>query len=200
MAKKARKWSNLDGQLPEEPKPLSEREVKIRVEVDKLRGMAVDNDTGELIPAKTMRELAADYAGLVEEESFEDLAQKKRSVKYEALERVIYDELRRVQELSGQDMWRGEGQTFSPKFSPIPVITDMAALEAWIEANGYEYLYTIDGGRLKNLVVEALDTDAAAAMSPAERAALKPGEAASGQPPPGVSVFLRKGVNRTETK
>lgn len=200
MAKKARKWSNLEGQLPEEPKPLTDREVAIRAETDKLRGEAVDPDTGQLYPAKTMKELAEDYASLVEEEDFEDLAHKKRSVNYEALERVMLAELQRVQEFSGQDMWRGEGQTFSPKFVVIPVITDMVALEAWIEEKGYEYLYEIGSGKLKNLVIEALDTDAAAAMTPAERANLKPGEAASGQPPPGVSVFLRKGVNRTASK
>ena len=200
MAKKARKWSNLEGQIPEEPVVLSEREQKIRDECDKLRGFAVDPTTNEPIAAKSMKELAQEYASLVEEESFEELAQKTRSVQYEALERVIYGELQRVKDMSGQDMWRGEGQTFSPQFSVIPIISDKAALEQWIEENGYEYLYEIHSGRLKNLVVEALDTDAAAVLTPAERANLKPGQPASGQPPPGVSVFLRKSVHRTETK
>src|ERR1041385_3404928 len=117
---KKRKWSNLAGQVPDEPKPPTERELKIRTRCDELRGLALDPD-GRPVPAKSMRDLAADYAALVEEESFEELAAKKRSVEYEALERVILDELNRVQELSGQDMWRGEGQTFSPKFNVVPI-------------------------------------------------------------------------------
>lgn len=199
--KKGRKWSNLEGQLPDEPVALTERETKIRAEADKLRGLAIDEKTGQPFVAKTMKELAEEYSVLCEEEDFESLAHKERSVKYESLERVIYSELQKVEQLSGQDSWRGAGQTFSPKFTVIPIVTDKARLIHWIKTNGHEeYLLDVKESRLKEVVLAALNTDAAAAMTPAERANLKAGEAASGQPPPGVTVFMRKGVHRTATK
>lgn len=202
MAKrKGRAWSNLPGQVPDEPVPVTERELAIRKRADELRGLALDPATNQPLAAKTMRELAQEYASLVEEEDFESLAHKQRSVAYEALERVILAELARVEELSGQDTWRGEGQTFSPKFLPIPVITDRAALLRWIKEQGHEeYLLDVKDSRLKEVVLAALNTDAAAAMTPGERAQLRPGEPASGQPPPGVTVFVRRGINRTANK
>lgn len=195
MGSKPRPWSNLEGQIPEEPKPKTERELAIERRCDELRGLAVNPKTGQPFEKLTMKELALGYGDLEEEAEFEDLAKKTRSVEYEAHERVIRDELQRIQELSGQDTWRGEGHTFSPKNLPVPIITNRAALEAWIEENGHEYLWDIHGGRLKEIVLAALNTDAAINMTPTERAALKPGEPASGVPPPGVSVFLKKSIN-----
>lgn len=189
MAKKPRKWSNLQGQVPEEPVEVSPRELKVRAKADALRA--------ERVPMKT---LAQDYAALVEEEEFEEIAKKKRAIDYDALERVILDELTRVEELSGQDTWRGEGQTFSPKFTPIPTVFDKKSLLSWIHENNLDDLLDIHYSRLKSVVIEALKTDLAATMTPAQRAALKPGEPGSGQPPPGVSVYLRKGINHTMPK
>lgn len=188
---KQRKWSNL--QVPEEPVELTEREVAIRKLADEYRG-----SEGVIW---TMRALAVEYASAVEEEKFETLAAKERSVKYEALERVIREQLQMVEDLTGQDMWRGEGQVFSPKFTPIPVIHDRDSFMRWLEDEGVlmDYL-KLDSDKVKDLVKECLDTDAAVTMTPAERAALKPGQPASGQLPPGVSVFMRRGINRTETR
>lgn len=178
--KKARKWSNVN--LPDEPVTLTEREQRVRTLSDALHG-------------KPMAELAAEYNGLVEEEEFEKLAAKERSVKYEALERVIRDELVRIEEISGQDMWRGEGCTLSPKNTLIPVIIDKTALRRWIEDTGQQALLELPASRLLAVVTDAMDTDAAALLTPAERATLKAGEPASGQPPPGVTIFIRKGIN-----
>lgn len=193
--KKARKWSNVN--VPNEPVTLTDREVAIRAEADKLRGMGRD-EKGEQLKPKTMRELAQEYKGLLEEEGFETLAQKTRSIQYEAYERVIRDELTKIEEMTGQDMWRGENMTFSPKNILIPVITDRAALRKWIEDTGQQDILEIPGPKLKSIVTEAMDTDGAATLTAEERHALKPGEPSSGQPPPGVSVFIRKGVNPRE--
>lgn len=196
MAKKGRPWANLDGQIPDEPKEKTPRELAIEQRCDELRGLARDEKTGELFKKQTMRELALNYGNLEEEESFEDLARKERSVEYEAHERVIRDELMKVYELSGQDTWRGDGHTFSPKFIPVPFVTDKKALLAWAEEHGHlEYLLDIKDSRLKEIVLAALNTEEAMLMTPDERAALKPGEPASGQPPPGVGVFMKKSIN-----
>ena len=190
---KNRKWSNLKGQIPDEPVEVNPRELLVREEADKWRGAdGKDHD---------MSELAREYQSLCEEEEFEDLARKVRSVKYEGLERVIRERLEKVMELSGQDMWRGEGQVFSPKYQPIPTIADRTALVAWLKEKGiYQDLLILDTDAVVKMTKEALDTDMAVTLTPGERAKLQPGDPASGQPPPGVSVFFRKGVNRTEIK
>lgn len=192
MAKKARKWSNVN--VPEEPVALTEREIAVRAEADKLRGVGTDPE-GHAYTKKDMRELAQDYNGLCEEEEFEKLAARDRSVKYEALERVIRDELIKVEELSGQDMWRGEGCTLSPKNTLIAVVVDKITFKKWIRDTEQEHILEVPPSRLTSIVTDAMDPDAAALLTPAERALLKPGEPASGQPPPGVTIFIRKGIN-----
>lgn len=195
MAKKPRKWSNLDGKIPDEPVKVDERELKVRAEMDKARFV----ETGDGSRPATMRDFALEYASLCEEEAFEDKARKLRSVRYEALERIIRQELAKIQEMAGTDMWRGEGQTFSPKFTIIPVVTDKAALRRWVDDNDMTEMLELPGSKLKEVLTECMDSDLAATMTPAQRAALKPGMPGSMQPPPGVAVFMKKGVNRTET-
>lgn len=185
MAKKPRKWSNLDGQIPEEPVELTDREQKIRARCDELRAAQTP-----------MKDLAATYRSIREEEAFEELAEKARSLEKAALERVIRSELERVQDISGQDMWRGEGMTFSPNIAVIPFVTDRQAFEQWIRDTGRESFFAIPEGRVKSLVCDALNEDEAVMLTPEERAALKPGEPGSMQPPPGIGVFIRKGVNQ----
>lgn len=141
-----------------------------------------------------MNELALEYAGRVEEEEFETLASKKRSIEYEALERVILEQLRRVYELSGQDTWRGEGQLFSPQTTIIPVVYDKNKLMQYIKDSKQEHLLTIDGGRLKSLVVEVLESFQT--MTPEERAEQT---ATPLEPLPGVKLFLKNGVHRTQS-
>lgn len=185
MAKKARKWSNTG--LQEEPVELSERELKIRA-------ATAERD------AKTLKDLAEEYLGLIEEEEFEELAQKARSITYEALDRRIRTELVKVKDLSGHDTWRGEGMTFSPKTLLIPVVKDKKALRDWVKASGREDMMEIGAPKLKSIVVDAMNTDDAADMTPGERAKLKAGEPASGAPPPGVEVYTRPGVNATRIR
>lgn len=150
--------------------------------------------------AKTMNELALEWADLEEEEEFEELAQSERNIKYAALERRILEELEKVKQVAGTDMWRGEGHTFSPKFTPRPVVTDLPALMAWIKSTGQEHQLTLPKPRLKSIVCEALDTELAASMTVAQRAELKPGDPSSGACPPGVSAFLDTGVHHTGGK
>jgi hypothetical protein len=186
---KPRAWSNLKGQLPDYqgPDDTSERRQAILKEADERA-------------ARTMDELAAEWDALEEEEEFEELARKERNIKYAALEIIILRQLEKVKEVAGTDMWRGDGQTFSPKFTPRPIVSDPAALMAWIKAKSLESLLTLSTGRLASLVKEALDMDAAAVLTPAERAALQPGDPASGAPPPGVTTFLQTSVHHTSTK
>lgn len=179
--KKARKWSNLHGHIEEAVVEVTEHELAIRAKADEWRG-------------ESMNDLAAGYQALVEEEEFEELAAKKRSIAYEALERLIGDELKKVEELSGQDMWRGEGQTFSPKTTPIPVVYDKAALMKHIADTGQQSLLSLSGPTLRALVNDALE--AIVLMTPAERAALV--NVALDKPVPGVKLYLLKGVHRTK--
>jgi hypothetical protein len=185
---KPKKWSNLEGQLPRDTSAeLSERFQQVLAEADKRNG-------------RTMQALQDEWVDLEEEEAFAKLAEYERNVKFEALERRILEELEKVKAVSGGDMWRGAAKTFSPKFTPRPSVEDAAKLMAWIKATGQEHQLTLPAPRLKSIVCEALDTDAAALLTPAERAQLKPGDPASGAPPPGVTVFLDKSVHHTTVK
>lgn len=181
---KPRKWSNLKDVLPAAPaKESGEWIEKVFAEKDKRADY-------------TMEELDAEYALLVAEDEAAAAAQRERNIKYEALERRILEELEKVQTVSGQDMWRSrEGHTFSPKYDPYPIVKDKAALMQWIRDSKLEDLLTLTKPTLKMIVREAFDTELAALMSPGQRAQLKPGQAGSGAPPPGVEVFLKTGVN-----
>lgn len=190
---KPRKWSNLKGQIPDAPVELSERFQEVLAETDKLR----IKETGEVF---SMADLQNEWVALEEEADFASLQEHQRNVKFDALERRILEELEKVKAVAGTDMWRGEHKTFSPKFTPRPTVTDLQALMQWIKDTKQEDQLTLAHPRLKAIVCEALDPDAAAAMTPAERAALKPGAPASGLPPPGVKVFLDTGVNHTSVK
>lgn len=187
MAKKPRAWSNQRGKLPEPPAESSEWMKKVFAAKDERS-------------AKTLDELAAEYEGLVEEEKFEELARKARNIIYEALERRMLEELEKIEKMSGQDMWRGEPGTVSPKFTPRPNVVDQAALDGWIKEHKLESMLTLPGGRLNSIIAEAYDQDIAASLSPAERAALKAGMPGSLQPPPGVNVFLKNCINFTQRR
>lgn len=178
MAK--RKWSNLRGQVPDEPQEVSEREQTVRARVDVHR-------------AKTMSELADEYKTLVEEEDFADRADKARSIEYEALERLILTQLKAVQEFSGHDTWQGDGQSFAPQYTPIPIVVDKTALIAYIREHGMEALLDLGYPKLRSLVTSRLDE--ITTMTPGQRAVLPPD--ALSQPLPGVKIFLKTGVRWT---
>lgn len=179
---KARKWSNFADTIPPPVAGVSERELKVREATD---------DRAD----KPMQELALEYQELVEEEEFEDLAKKARSIKYEALERRIRQELKKLDEYAGTDMWRGAGQTFSPQNMIIPVVTDRAALRQYLEDTKQQHLLTLDGSRLKSLVTDVLESFET--MTPAERAACT---FTPEQPLPGVKIYLKPGIHRTGGK
>lgn len=179
MAKKPRKWSNLDA--PEPPVVLDAREQAIREVVAEL--------------PRNMKALAIDYVALEEEEAFAALEAKRRSIRYAALERVIRDQLALVESVSGQDTWRGEGCTFSPKNSVIPQMEDRTAFHDWIKATGRESFLDVSPPRVKSLLVDALNEEDVVNLTQAERAALKQGEPGSLQPPPGLKFFVLKGIN-----
>ncbi len=188
---KVRKWSNLKGQIPDAV-DLSPRGQEVIKEADTRR----NKETGEPV---TMDDLALEWNGLEEEEAFEDMAREKRNIVYDALTKRILEELDRVKTMAGTDLWRGQDQTFSPKYMLNIRVTDPIALRKWVEETGQQHLLTIPVGRLKGIVGEAMNTDSAAAMTPAERATLKAGQPGSGMPPPGVEVSLFTTVHHTST-
>lgn len=178
-----RKWSNLKDQLPAAP---------VNESGEWIEKVFREKDARQQL---TMEQLSDEWAALVEEEDKAREAESERNIKFAALERRILEELEKVQEVSGQDVWRGKGRTFSPKIEPYPVVTDRAKLKAWIKEEGLDDLLTLPPATLKTLTKEAFDTEIAAMMSPAQRAKLKPGKAGSGQAPPGVTPFLKTTVN-----
>lgn len=182
--RKKRQWSNLKGQIPDDPEQvvMSERMEKVLKEKDERAD-------------KSMNDLAQEFASLEEEESFEELARSERNIKFEAIERRILEELEKIQGIAGTDMWRGDGHTFSPKYQARPIVTDPAKLMQWVRDTGQEALLRLLPSTLQSIVNEALNTDLAATLTPAQRAALEPGSAGSGVPPPGVQVVLRTTVN-----
>lgn len=193
MAKKGRQWSNLRGLVPEQDeREPTEKELKIREAVAE-REEHVDED-GAAVPAKTMRELAAEYSDLCEEEEFEDLAKKQRAIKYEAVERIFREKLEAIHEQTGHDTFRGEGQLFSPKTMIFPVVYDPAKLRKHIDDLGMTELLELPSGRLKSLVVEQLEKFET--MSPAERAECVHTPV---EPVPGVKLFIKRTVHRTKS-
>lgn len=190
---KPRANAHLVGKIPEVAVEMNDRMARIIEEKDARR---VKPDGTPV----TLAELAAEYASLQEEESFEELAQKERSITYEALERRMLEELEKVKDVSGNDMWRGDGQTVSPKHVLNVHITDKIALKQWIKDTDQEHILEVPAPRLKSIVGEALNADLATGMTFAERAALKPGAPGSMQPPPGVSVSLFNTINYSSRK
>lgn len=194
MAKpKPRKWSNLKLPAPPVEPEMSERFKKVLAEVDKRRWKSGDTP-GVSLPV-TMDDLSREWAELEAADARAAAESAERGIKYDALEMRILEELKKVQELAGTDIWRGRGQTFSPKHTVCPIVRDKAALKKWIEDTRQTDLLTLAGPTLKSLTCALLER--AESMTPAERAQLKgvPGE--PGMPPPGVEVYLRPGVNRT---
>jgi hypothetical protein len=112
-------------------------------------------------------------------------------------------------------MWRGQNQTFSPKFDVSPSVKDKSALMQWVhscvscgrtedECKCDEFInratqLSLAKPTLKSIVSEAYDSDIAELLTPAQRAQLKPGDPGSMMPPPGVSVYMVNGVNRRST-
>lgn len=189
---KPRANAHLLGKVPDAPVEISERMTRVLAEKDKRRTKADGT-------SYTMDDLAAEYGSLEEEEEFEDLARTERSVTFEALEKRILEELERVKSIAGTDMWRGQGQTFSPKHVLNVHVTDAVALRRWIKETDQEHVLSIPAPRLKSIVAEALNPELAVAMTPEQRILLKPGAPGSMQPPPGVSVTLHTTINHTNS-
>jgi len=188
MAKpKTRKWSNLKGVVPDKPQVTDERLQRVLKLRDERRG-------------KDMDALAQEWNELEAADALAKFEQSKRNEKYDAIERLILDQIETVvKPAAGTDLWRSNSNqgTFSPKFTPIAVVTDKTALRKWIEDTNQEHLLEVPKGALNDLVREALDPALAATLTPDQRALLKPGDPSSGAPPPGVTVFLDQAVHHT---
>lgn len=214
MARQSQKWSNVD--LPEKPVADNEWLKKVLEAKDKLVVCKICRKSqgghtavvGSIPPMvegwhawepepMTMQEIADLYRSLEAQDQKAKEQQSIRNIWYAAIERRVMELLEGVKTTSGQDMWRGAGTTFSPKFTPDPVIEDPKALRQWIADNDMEDMLTLPTGRLQEIVKSALDPEIAAILTPAarEQLAKSPGAAGSGAPPPGVKVFMRKGVN-----
>lgn len=164
MGKKTRKWANLKGVLPEAPVEESERAIAIR--------RAVDDRVNA-----TMIELVREYNALCDAEDAAEATKRERSIKFEALERLMNGWL----ETQNTDIFRGDGVTVSPRYDIYPSIKDPAALRAWIEETG-------QADKLK-LPWQTLKADCAEALGPD----------GSGEIPPGVEVYIKTGINRRTT-
>jgi hypothetical protein len=188
---KKRAWAHMVGKLPappvEETVEISEHMKKVFEAQDERRD-------------KNMEELVKEYEGLDDAEVLASVESSKRAIKYQALERIIYERLKKVKEASGQDMWRNAEHTFSPRFIPRPVVENPQALLAWVREKNMEALLTLPSGRLNSIIAEAYNEDIVAILSPDQRATLEPGDPGSFAPPPGVKVFLQEGVHHTSKR
>jgi hypothetical protein len=190
---KKRQWSNLRGIVPEQDeKEPTEREIAIREAIAERE--AHETEDGVPIREKTLLELAGEYADLCEEEEFEDLAKKQRSVKYEAIERIFREKLETIHQMTGHDTFRGEGQLFSPKTLVIPIVYDPKKLRKHVDDLGMNELLELPSGRLKSLVVEQLEKFET--MTAAERAECPHTLV---EPVPGVKLFIKRSVHRTKS-
>lgn len=185
---KVRKWSNLKGQVPDAP---------VNETTEWMQEVFREKDARK---DKSMDELQEEYAQLSEADEAAEAERAKRNIKYAALDRCILTKLEDVKKVSGQDMWRGNGHTFSPKFSPRPVVEDKAALRAWIKETNQEDQLELPTGRLNAIIAECMNTDLAKILTPAQRAMLRPGDPGSGIPPPGIKLFLQTSVHHTSPK
>jgi hypothetical protein len=187
MAKKPRKWSNLKGQLPAPPVDDNERLRRI------------DEAKAERL-TRTMDELAAEWARLDVEHDAAKVAERERNIKYAALEARILEEIDKIKAMAGTDIWRGAPGTFSPRYLPFSTVTDRDALLKWVKDSGLEDRLVTDlpTSTLNDIVKAALDPQVVAYLTPAQRAALRPGQPGSMQPPPGVKVYLKTTVGRTD--
>ena len=178
---KARKWSNLEGQLPAPAMP-DDYATKILARKDALRAKGV---TDLAAVARQFLDVDEHQAEVTEQQANLDLD-------YAALESLAREFL----QATNTDLWRGEGMTLSPRNALHASTSDRAALNAWARATERDDLLTVLPGTVTSLASEAMDLERAALLTPAERATLKPGEPGSGAPPPGVTVYLRPTINR----
>jgi hypothetical protein len=195
MARKARKWSNLpDDVAPAQPvDELSPWFQDVLKEKGKYVTTLVDGDESKM----NMDLLATEWAKLEAEEAAEEEARTLRNKRYEALSLMILPRLESIQALSGQDTWRGGGQTFSPKVTLRPIVRDKAKLREWLEDRDMEDTLELPSGRLNSIVTEAFEQEQASYLTPAQRANLPAGMPGSMLAPPGVEVFRKTTVNRT---
>lgn len=185
MARKPKKWSNMEGVVPAVPQDtLSPWFQKVLKEKDTLADLS-------------LLELDARYAVLVAEEKAEEEARRLRNIKYKALEMRMLEELEKVATVSGQETWRGNGTTLSPKRSLRPTVKDKAKLKEWLGERDMEDLLELPSGRLNSIVADAFDAENASMLTPAQRATLTAGLPGSQLAPPGVEVFMEKTINRT---
>jgi hypothetical protein len=188
VAKKSRAFSNLKGVVPDYKEvTASDRQLRVNAETDKRA-------------AKSMMELADEYGELCLSDDAAAAEAKERNIKFEALERRILPILENAKAQGYGDMWRGLGQTFSPKYKPRPAVKDRSALLKWIKDTGQEDQLTLPDGRLGEIIKEAFDEQIAMALHPDDRAKLKPGQPGSMQAPPGVEVYLQTTVHHTGGK
>jgi len=218
--RKSRAWANLVGVLPEAPEKggneymervFAAKDALVVCETCGLREGGHTQQVGTIPPGvegwhlwsprpMNMAELADEQERLELIDAEAAQAASERGVIYNALERRMLEELAKIQEASGQDMWRRPGMTLSPKFSPQAMVKDRAALLAWVKETGQEALLSLGPQALKGIITNAYNQELAALMTPAQRSKLTAGLPASMLPPPGVEVYLRPGVNRSGGK
>ncbi len=196
---KPRKWSNLEGQLPEPAVELTPWELSIREVLRKLDALQLPQlqEEWSKLDAIEMQDKAPalEHVQQTELKDLDRSSRKMRNLLYAALDRRVLTELRKIKELAGTDQYKGALGTFSPKHNVDPSITDNAALTKWAKDNGFEELLALPKSKLSEIITDALDQNAASSLSPAQRAGLTPGSAGSMQPPPGVKLYMRTTVS-----
>jgi|SRR5579859_2184816 len=177
---KPRKWSNLEGQLPAPPSQ------------DPPEWVQKILDAKDFRHDYTLADIEAEFAALDKEEERAKAEASDRNIRYAALESLALDRIK----ADGIDLWRGKLFSISPRFALHANVIDKAALVEWVKTTDRAELLSVMPGTVTSLAGQALDLEAAAAMTPAQRAEIKPGEPGSGATPPGIAVFLRPTINR----
>jgi hypothetical protein len=186
---KTRKWSNLEGVLPEDPKsneagPFMD---KVWKEVDAREG-------------KPFADISAEWESLNDAGDEAKRIASERNVRYRALEIIMLRRLKQQKEETGHDSWRGRDMLYSPQFELEVLVTDEDAYMKWIKETGQEHMLRMPRSKTEEIVKDALSTELAAMLTADQRASLKPGEPASGACPPGIEVYLRKKIHDTDRR
>jgi hypothetical protein len=175
VGKKAKQWASLGLPAVADDREHSPWFTKMLALKDERAALPVDA-------------LADEYNEVEDELAIIDARRSELTALQEALDRLIlaYMDNQKIEKLSLK------GRTFSERIDIQPKVRDRQAFYAWLKETGQEDIFTVNHGNIKTIVKDALDPEVALSMTPAQRAAMQPGEAGSGQCPPGLEAATQR--------